>query len=375
MDRPHAPQFASAARRAPRVLHRRASASALALLTFVGLMLVVSVASAQSRRKYVVPTEEQVALGQEALEAFVARDFDSAIGKYRKSLAIKEMNITWITLGYALFAKGRCQEASDAYARAAKAPRVKPPPYPRQLAEMLAEYEGQLPTQCGRIQLVCSPVEGMRVSIDGAAERACSGEPIWIKAGSHKVIGVGSNGLRDVETVEIVAGAEARVELDVPDVDKGEVSRLRGEGEEIARAMSTTSLGLATRVEADRDTWQFPSDPVLYTAAGGASLLGVTLLLDLFWAGSTYSDLELASRMDTRSALADYDRLQEEFASQQSVVQVFFAAGVITTVVAVGMYLFDVGVEREGGGSAGEETSVGGWFAPGGGGLVVERGF
>jgi len=346
-------------------LQSRSSPLALVCAIAAVTVLVAQPTRPSAQGKYVTPTAEQVELGEQALAAFVANDFDTAIARYQESLSIQPIDVTWITLGYALFAAGRCHDASEAYAKAADAPRLKPPPYPKQVDKMRQEYAAQLPERCGQVRLDCS-TDDMTWSMDGGEPKPCPEGLTWIAAGSHEFVGRAGNGLERRAKLDVVAGSKARVELHVPDVSAKELARLRADGEELARGAVVRSTGIATLVEQDQAAWRTPNDLVIYTGAAGGTLLLTAIVLDLAWVGPAWSDLETASRGDTRKALADYDRLSDEFSSKQGVMQWVFGAGVLVTAAAATFHLLELGGEAD----TASAPAVGAWVGPEGGGMV-----
>lgn len=118
----------------------------------LGLALTVSaclllVAPARADERLVEPTPEVFALNEEGVRLAVLGQHDEAIATFEKSLALQQLNITWVNLGRARARKGDCTGAREAYAAALTAPRVADPA-PQQIVAAVDGYLRDLEATC-----------------------------------------------------------------------------------------------------------------------------------------------------------------------------------------------------------------------------------
>lgn len=110
------------------------------------MVFQLSAAFAQSG-ELVEPTAAQLELNNQGVRAISARKFGEAVKLFQASLALGELNITYINMGRAYQYMNQCAEAEDAYANALQAPKVAEPT-PAQIAAAVARYRDELDTKC-----------------------------------------------------------------------------------------------------------------------------------------------------------------------------------------------------------------------------------
>jgi len=115
----------------------------------IGVVLCVCVPVCAE--EYVDVPDKVHDLNEEAVRLVVAGSLDEAISKFKESLEIQELNVTWLNLGRAYDRKGECDAARAAYDAAAQAPRAVTPPYEKFL-EILYQYRSELEERCKKIE-------------------------------------------------------------------------------------------------------------------------------------------------------------------------------------------------------------------------------
>lgn len=156
-----------------------------AALTVLVLALFAAPAAAQVAP--VEPTPEQVKLHGVGVAAAKAGRWDEAIATFEKSLALGDLNLTWLNLGRTYQYAGRCDEALAAYQHAIRAPKVAQPS-PARVAQVIVAYRDELLTGCtGTLRLTCKPLN-LKLLIDGEPSDACDGRPLTLAPGVHVLV-------------------------------------------------------------------------------------------------------------------------------------------------------------------------------------------
>ncbi|MBA2663105.1 MAG: hypothetical protein H0U74_12485 [Bradymonadaceae bacterium] len=184
------------------------------LLQSLALVVVLawsSSALAQSGQRVVAPTDAQLELNAQGIEAIVEADFARAIRLFRASLDLGELNITYVNLGRSHQRAGDCKSAEQGFVRALEAPAIADPS-PEAIAAVIARYRAELQASCpGELVITCAPAE-MTVYIGDA-----QGVPCPQRASAHSQGSIVVRGeLDEVQTsqrVEIAPMQTSRVHL------------------------------------------------------------------------------------------------------------------------------------------------------------------
>lgn len=96
----------------------------------------------------VEPSTGQQTLNDEGVKAMIDEDYERAVKLLQESLALGDLNITYLNLGRAYQKQGKCLEAQDAYLSAISAPAVNDPPQ-RLIDAKADKYLGELRQECG----------------------------------------------------------------------------------------------------------------------------------------------------------------------------------------------------------------------------------
>ncbi len=148
------------------------------------LLLVVATASGVAGAQELLDT--QMELNSQALDAATAGDHATAVRLLRSSLALGELNVTWLNLGRVHQLAGDCQEAREAFDRVANSLAVVEPPRSRVLSAR-DRYVLELEASCGGVLIVhCSPAA---IQIDVGGKRIRCEQPTNVIAGSWRVGG------------------------------------------------------------------------------------------------------------------------------------------------------------------------------------------
>ncbi|MGM0557751.1 MAG: hypothetical protein ACQEVA_15310 [Myxococcota bacterium] len=94
------------------------------------------------------PSEGQKTLNDEGVQALIAKEYERAVALLNESLALGELNITYLNLGRAYQKLGQCVEAQKAYLNAVSAPAVKEPAQ-RIVDAKADQYLEELKQECG----------------------------------------------------------------------------------------------------------------------------------------------------------------------------------------------------------------------------------
>jgi len=184
----------------------------------VGMVVLVTVlvpALACAKKN---PVKEQLLkLNEEAVEALAAGDYVLAIERLEESLAIEELNVTYLNLGRAYAKNGQCNKALEAYDRMAVAPRVDEPS-PELIFATLTKYRAELLETCpGKVRIRCNP-STLQVSVDGAAPMACPERLQEVAPGPHRFDAFDAGKLVSSQENEIEGMSISYVDLIKPQV-------------------------------------------------------------------------------------------------------------------------------------------------------------
>jgi tetratricopeptide (TPR) repeat protein len=250
-----------------------------------------------STARVVEPTPAQMGLYEEASVAFAQGRYDDAIASLTRALEEGKVNILYVNLGRALFRKGRCLEAKEAYDHAQDSPYVAEPTR-EQVQEKILAFRAELEDRCpGEIMAACTP-DALRVSIDNEPVRPCAEGPFAAAPGSH-LVSAYYQGRKVVKEVTIHAMKRTGVVLDLslaPTFDRAEPWEAAG----------------------------------LLTAGIGAALLGGSAIADAILVRPAIGDFD-ADRTDA-AARADAEDLQ-------SLVLGSYIAGGLMTATGLMIYL------------------------------------
>jgi tetratricopeptide (TPR) repeat protein len=96
---------------------------------------------------YTEPSDNQVDLNANAVEAMGEDDYERAVRLLEASIDLGELNVTWLNLGRAYHRLGRCKEARNAYLAVVSAPPVREPS-PRLVDAKAEQYLEELEETC-----------------------------------------------------------------------------------------------------------------------------------------------------------------------------------------------------------------------------------
>lgn len=134
------------------------------------------------------PTQAQLELNEEGVEAIVAGDYDRAIRLFEASLALGELNITFINMARAYQRAGQCEEAEEFYEAALRAPAVSRPT-PAQIRGAIGQYREEMRQTCpGYLEITCNPAE-LSLFINDEGPQICGEERRELEPGDYAVRG------------------------------------------------------------------------------------------------------------------------------------------------------------------------------------------
>lgn len=149
-------------------------------------------ASAQDDQYTREPTEAQLEMNSKAIEAINQKDYAKAIKLFQASIALGELNITYLNMARTYHRMGECSKAKRIY-RLTRDVRYKvAEPTPDQINEALNKYESQLYKDCtnGELTVICEPGK-MDLYLNGSGPIACpsSDDPLRLKEGEYIIRG------------------------------------------------------------------------------------------------------------------------------------------------------------------------------------------
>lgn len=186
------------------------------------------------------PSSEQLAFNQQGVNAIIQGNFEEAVSFFAKSLALGELNVTYVNQGRAYQRAGKCDEANDSYTRALKAPAVAEPK-PEQVTQVITQYREEMRKVCpGTLQVSCEPGEA-QVYLNGAGPRVCTGDALRLAAGTYWV-GVQQQGQVSEVELEVRALETTRVQFVLPLPNGASARDLGGALAAEGRTMANVSL-------------------------------------------------------------------------------------------------------------------------------------
>lgn len=207
----------------------------------VCVWLVTSPSQAEAQGNRVVePSDAQFKLYQEGAEAFQAGDYVKSIDLFKASLHLGELNITYLNLGRAHFKLGQCDEALEAYRKAASSPQIAQPT-PAQVQAKLEEYEADLDASCPATLIVECRSSSMKLYIGDEGPMACDANPMSLPPGQYVVRGEDGATIYE-EKIMLSAMQKATLKLGAPDAGGGVVSG-SGDGDGDAQGESPDGAG------------------------------------------------------------------------------------------------------------------------------------
>ncbi len=351
----------------------------LRVVSGVCVALVVLVWGAAVMAQTAPPSVEltpfQLELDKKAAEAYLKGDYGRAVSLYETSLESGQANITWLSLGRALFKMGRCADASQALDKVMTAPRV-PKPSPEEVEAALERYRLEMAELCdGKLKVVCAQPE-VQIQIDEGPKQACSAAPMSIAPGAHRLRAT-LHGLSQERKVSIEPLKTSRVEVAF-ERDAVVLALLKGGQCDKARqfmgadeptgdvkAAFDASCGPAVVATPDGGGPGGLSTAgwVLTTVGGAALLLGTTV--DIVVLGALFSDLEDAGQ---RGAADEFAEIESDIAETQAVNLGIFVVG--GALAATGLVLILLDGDDESAQDA-RALDLGGWVDGDGGGVQL----
>jgi hypothetical protein len=314
---------------------------------FLFAMCVSSTALAQT----VTPSETQLRYNNEGVLKMQDNDYEGAVARFQSSLAVGELNITYLNLGRSFYRLGRCVEAREAFDRVTDSPKVASPS-PAEITTALENFRNDLDEICtATIVFVCA--ETSRVGVDKAKPRVCEGELPWtVTAGKHDAI---RHDIDVVESVTVGDSETVRVELLAPaDENKGDA--------DVVDATPAPDVDTSTPPPVVVEKGMSTKDIFGWFAVGSAAVLGtMAVVVDQAVLGGTIADMETANENNNRVLFND---LETQLNDQRTLNRVVIGSAVGLGVVGVSLLLWPE--ERD-------PSTV--WFAPtvgdGGGGFAT----
>ncbi len=218
-------------------------------------VITAAATSAVADEEYVRPTETQLELNQQGLEALSAGEYESAISFFEASLGLGQTNVTLANLGRAHQRAGNCEEAENNYEKVFDAPLVQSPPA-EAVAEAVGRYRDEMRENCpGYLDISCDPAE-IALYIDEEGPQECvQDEPRPLLPGRYELRGEYEEQVTET-TVGIDALQTSRVRL-----------TLRGAEVEEPEEEAIGHVEAPPRRQYSTDGW-------MWLAASGAALAG-----------------------------------------------------------------------------------------------------
>jgi hypothetical protein len=154
------------------------------VMSLVFVFFAVGVSAQESA--LVEPTETQRGYAERAVELIGSGEFERAAGLFRSSLALGELNVTYLNLGRTLQKLRRCSDAEEAYSKVDSAP-VVPSPTRQEVTTVLRRYQTELGKSCNAVLTVTCADERTQISVDGGNAKSCM-QPFSVMKGSHEVV-------------------------------------------------------------------------------------------------------------------------------------------------------------------------------------------
>ncbi len=287
----------------------------LRTILFTLLFFVPTAAFAQT----VTPSETQLRYNNDGVLRMQANDYEGAVARFQSSLAVGELNITYLNLGRSYFRLGRCLEAKEALDAVETAPKVASPS-PAEISAALGNFRKDYEELCtATVVFNCS--EPSQVGIGKSKPRLCEGKLEWpVSAGTHEAI---RYDVDVTKSVTVGSGESTTVELERPAVvvekdpedDKGDGGGTTAPPPELEESTST-------------------KDIFGYFALGSAGvLLGTALVVDLAVVGPSLDRTNEATGAARQSA-------EEDLESQQNLNKIVIASGAGLAIVGATLLLW-----------------------------------
>lgn len=138
------------------------------------------------------PTEAQVEMNARAIEAVNQKDYAKAIKLFQASIALGELNITYLNMARTYHKMGECSVAKRVYRRTRDVRYKVTSPTPEEINEALNTYESQLYKDCknGELVVACEPGK-MDLYLNDNGPIACpsSDDPLTLQEGDYVIRG------------------------------------------------------------------------------------------------------------------------------------------------------------------------------------------
>lgn len=287
-------------------------------LLFFALVTLPAMAFAQ-----VTPSETQSRYNNEGVLKMQENDYEGAVARFQSSLALGDLNITYLNLGRSYFRLDRCLEAREAFEAVESAPAVASPT-PAEIAAALEKFRTDLDDDCtGTVVFACDAPT--KVALNGAKARVCEGELAWpVKAGTHVARRLDGDAK---ETVAVGAGETVTVTLQGPTrvAEPDGADESTGTDNEVAVTVESGSAGTPAK---DIFGW--------FAVGSGGVMLITALLVDQTIVSSSLDDVNEAAGQDE----ASYNAARDTLESQQTLNRIVVASGVGLSIVGVALLLW-----------------------------------
>lgn len=283
-------------------------------------------------------TEAQLELYEAGSAAFQNGEYDKATERFRASLAVGKLNITYLNLGRSLYKSGHCLEAADAYDKVPTAPQVENPS-PVQVLGKLDEFRADMATCPGYLKVTCQNT-GTTLSVDGGSPVACNGdEPLSLPAGDHTVVATLGD---EQETQAVTLKAAELTELQFA-----------------LKASTTEPVVVTTPPPAQRDDSGQVFRVLGWTQIGLSAVAGTAGLIFFFQARESFQEAERIAETGNNRPAFDQAVLDADEATLASNLSYGIAAA---TLVSGVVFLVWLGGDDE----SEQEASVNFGVTPGG---------
>lgn len=168
----------------------RIFAHALCVLCFI--CLSGNDLQAQENNEIREPTEAQLEMNAKAIEAVGKKDYAKAIKLFQASIALGELNITYLNMARTYHKMGECSKAKRVYRRTRDVRFKVASPTPDEINEALNTYESQLYKDCPNGELIVSCEPGkmdLFLNDNGPISCPSSEDPLLLKEGEYTIRG------------------------------------------------------------------------------------------------------------------------------------------------------------------------------------------
>lgn len=154
------------------------------------LLMSAQVAFAQDKVRELSDT--QFEMNDKAVEAVQNKDYAKAIKLYQASIALGEVNITYLNMARTYHRMGECSKAKRLYRKTREVRYKISSPTPAEINEALNTYESELYKDCeyGELTVMCEPGK-MDLFLNGNGPMSCpsSDNPMRLKEGEYTIRG------------------------------------------------------------------------------------------------------------------------------------------------------------------------------------------